>query len=34
MNYSLLIMETKEMMSMEAKRQLGAALLADPLLSS
>jgi hypothetical protein len=34
MNYSLFIMETKEMMPMEAKVQLAAASAASPLLSS
>jgi hypothetical protein len=34
MNYSLFIMETKEMMPMEAKVQPVAALAASPLLSS
>jgi hypothetical protein len=34
MNYSLFIMVLKEMLSMELKGQLGAALVASPLLSS
>jgi hypothetical protein len=34
MNYSLFIMETKEMISMEAKRQPGAAPVASHLISS
>jgi hypothetical protein len=33
MNYSLFIMETEEMMSMEAKGQLGVAPAVSPLLS-
>jgi hypothetical protein len=34
MNYSLFIMVTKEMVSMEVKGQQGMALAASPLLSS